>query len=71
MNVNRLIVRCAESTVFFGDNYEWIPKFVKRNARFRIEPQAWRMAHGTGTRLWSTQEVIETLSYGPRPDHQQ
>jgi len=52
VSVNRLIVRCAESTVFFRDDYEWIPKFVKRNARFRIEAQTQRIPHRNGTLLW-------------------
>ena len=36
-NINRLIVRCAENLVFFSDDCEWIPNFVKKNSRFRIE----------------------------------
>ena len=62
MSVNRLIVRCAETTVFFRDDYEWVPSFVKRNAGFRIEPRTRRIPHGNGTLLWFTQEVSETRS---------
>jgi len=39
MNINKLIVRCAETTVFFRDNHAWVMKFVKKNAPFRIENQ--------------------------------
>lgn len=39
IRINTLIVRCAEATVFFRDNHEWVPKFVKKNAGFRIEPR--------------------------------
>lgn len=60
MSVNRLIVRCAETTVFFRDDYEWVQKFVKKNAAFRIEPQTRRIPHGNGTLLWFTQEISET-----------
>jgi hypothetical protein len=56
---NRLIVRCAENTVFFRDDHVWIPRFVKKNAAFRIEPMTRRIPHGSGTILWFTQEVIE------------
>ena len=67
VSVNSLIVRCAESTVFFRDDYKLIPKFVKRNARFRIEPQTQRIPHGNRTLHWFTQEVIESRSQGASP----
>jgi hypothetical protein len=60
LSINRLVVRCAENTVFFRDNYEWIPRFVKRNSKFRIEPKTHRMPYDNGTFLWITQEVTET-----------
>jgi hypothetical protein len=37
MYINRLLVQCAEETVFFRDNYDWIPRFVEKNARFQLE----------------------------------
>jgi hypothetical protein len=65
MSVNKLIVRCAETTVFFRDDYEWVPRFVKRNAGFRIELRTRKLPHENGTRLWFTQEVSET----PKDSH--
>lgn len=62
MSVNKLIVRCAETTVFFRDDYEWVPKFVKKNAGFRIEPRTRRIPHGNSTILWLTLEVSETMN---------
>jgi hypothetical protein len=62
LSINRLIVRCAENIVFFPDDYEWIPKFVKKNSQFRIEPKTRRVSDRTGTRLLFTLEVIETRS---------
>jgi hypothetical protein len=62
MSINRLIVRCAETTVFFRDNHAWVPNFVKKNAGFRIEPKTRRIPYGTGTLLWNTQEIRETQS---------
>jgi hypothetical protein len=35
-SVNQLIVRCAEDLVFFRDERDWIPTFVKRNAGFHV-----------------------------------
>ena len=59
MYINELIVRCAETIVFFRDDYEWIPKFVKKNARFRIESRTIRIPNGDGTLHSSTLEVRE------------
>ena len=57
MRVNRLIVRCAEETVFFRDNYPWVSTFVKRNAGYRINPVTRKMPTGKGTVIWFTQEI--------------
>lgn len=62
MSMNRLIVRCAETTVFFRDNHTWVPHFVKKNAGFRIEARTQRIPHGSGTLLWVTQDVCENAS---------
>jgi hypothetical protein len=37
MSINRLLVQCAEETVFFRENYDWIPRFVEKNAKFQLE----------------------------------
>ena len=36
-HINRLVVRCAENMVLYRDDYEWNPRFVKKNAQFSIE----------------------------------
>ncbi|MBT8421466.1 MAG: DUF4238 domain-containing protein [Gammaproteobacteria bacterium] len=59
--INRLIVRCAEKTVFFRNNYQWIPRFVKKNANFRIEPRTHRIPSGDGTLLFTTMEICEPV----------
>jgi hypothetical protein len=63
-SVNRRIVRCAETMVFFRDNSPWVAGFVRKNAGFRIEPTTKRIPHGTGTMLWFTQETRETKCAG-------
>ena len=60
ININRHIIRCAETTVFFRDNHEWVPKFVKKNAAFRIEPRTHKIPYGNGKLLRSTLEIIKT-----------
>ena len=57
--INRLIVRCAESVVFFRDEYAWIPNFVGNNAYFRINPVTRKIPYGKGTVLWFTQEISD------------
>jgi hypothetical protein len=59
VNINRLIVRCAENAVFFRDSFEWIPNFVKRNALFRMESQTQIIPHERGKLLRSTQEIVK------------
>lgn len=57
--INRLIVRCAEDTVFFRDNYDWVSKFVKKNAKFWIEPKTHKLPQENGTLLLITQKVAK------------
>jgi hypothetical protein len=59
VRINRLLVQCAETTVFFNRNYDWVPKFVCNNSGFRIEPQTNRIPQGNGTILLFTQAVCE------------
>lgn len=59
ISINKLIVRCAETILFYRDNQKWIPGFVKKNAKFRIEPRTHKISHNKGKLLWSTLEVVE------------
>lgn len=59
ININKLIVCCGEEYVFFRNNYEWIPKFVKKNAAFRIETKNQKIHNQSGTFLWNIQEITE------------
>jgi len=63
-NINRLVVRCAESMVFYRDDCEWIPRFVKKNALFRIKSKTHRIPHGNGMFLWVSEEVEKISSFG-------
>ena len=58
LNINRLIVRCAEDIVFYRDDREWIKGFVAKNRRFRIEPVTQKLRRGTGDLLVSTHRVL-------------
>ncbi len=55
--INRSLVRSAESMVFYRDPLAWIPKFVAKNAKYRIEPKTLRITERGSTLLWTTQAI--------------
>lgn len=58
LEINRLLVRCAEDMIFFRDDQDWVEGFVAKNRRFRVEPVTRKLRHGDGYRLASTHRVI-------------
>ena len=58
--INRLIVQSAESLVFFSHNHEWVPRFVERYRRFRIEPTLRKLPAARGEILWTRLELHES-----------
>ena len=56
--LNRLIVRCAEETVFYRDDSPWVQPFVAKNRQYRIEPITQELATPTGTFPISTQRIV-------------
>lgn len=46
--LNRAIVRCAETLVFYPLTAKWVAGFVRRQARFRIEIDTTNVPQGTG-----------------------
>jgi hypothetical protein len=71
MNINTLIVRRAETTVFFRENYEWVSSFVKKNAGFRIETRTLKTPYKKGNLLWTTQEISKVTEPSVPPDWQE
>lgn len=57
VRVNTLLVRCAESIVFFSENHEWVQRFVRKNSSFRVENRTQRLPHRNGTLLFSSMQV--------------
>jgi hypothetical protein len=62
LEINRLIVRCAEDMIFYRDNHEWIGKFIAKNRYYRIEAVTKRIPHAEGFLNISQQQVV---SYRP------
>jgi Protein of unknown function (DUF4238) len=66
LQINRLIVQCAEETVLFRDDHPWVVPFVAKNRNFRIEPYTFELRTPRGTELRSGQRVVERVP--PRAD---
>lgn len=60
VRINSLLVRCAESTVFFSRNEEWVERFVRKNSSFRIESRTQRIPYQRGSLLFGSLEVVST-----------
>ncbi|MDD2764934.1 MAG: DUF4238 domain-containing protein [Opitutaceae bacterium] len=58
VEINRLIVRCAETIVFYPKEQPWIAKFVKANADFRIEPKSTNIPYGAGGTLQISTSIV-------------
>jgi hypothetical protein len=58
IELNRLIVRCAENLVLYRDDHDWIEAFVAKNRRYRIEPVTQQIPHGTGILNITTQRIL-------------
>ncbi len=56
--INELIVRCAEDSVFYRDHLAWVEKFIARNRSYRIEPTTQKVCQGKGTLVISSQRIL-------------
>jgi len=59
VEINRLIVQCAEDLVFYRDDHEWIADFIAKNRHFRIDAVTDRIPYGTGFANVSTQRIVQ------------
>lgn len=57
IKLNRLIVRCAEDSVFYRDDHPWVRTFVTKNRHYHVEPHTHTLTGPTGKLLFSTQRV--------------
>jgi len=58
IKLNCLIVRCAEDSVFYRDDYPWVQPFVARHRHYHIEPKAYRLKTPTGIIQVNTQILV-------------
>ncbi len=57
--INHLIVRCAESMVFFRDDKGWVERFIDRNRHFRIKTDTQNLDMNGGTFMHSRLMIAE------------
>jgi uncharacterized protein DUF4238 len=60
IEINRLLVRCAEDLVFYKNDESGIRGFISKNRFFRIEGITQRIPVGTGFLNVSSQRVVST-----------
>lgn len=58
VEINRLIVRCAEDTVFYRDDSAWVQRFIAKNRHYRIESTASKQRAGNGFLVTSKLEIV-------------
>jgi len=55
--INKLLVRCAENLVFFRDDHPWVFPFIKKHARYWIEPTPQRIPADGRDFLFSSHRI--------------
>lgn len=58
VEINRLIVRCAEDMIFYRDNHKWISNFVAKNRHYRIETIIKRVSEANGILSISRSQIV-------------
>jgi hypothetical protein len=56
--INSLIVRCAEDTVFYRDDLAWVQKFIAKNRHYRVEQSTSTQPTRKGSLLISRLEIV-------------
>jgi hypothetical protein len=63
--INRLIVRCAEDTVFYRDDLAWVQKFITKNRHYRVEPSTSKQPTRNGFLLTSRLKIVSVAHSSP------
>jgi hypothetical protein len=62
VEINRLIVRCAEETVFYRDDSAWVHRFIAKNRHYRVEPSTSTQPTRNGSRLISRLKIVSVTA---------
>lgn len=60
--INRLIVRCAEDTVFYRDDSAWVQRFIAKNRHYRVEPSTSKQPTRNGFLLISRLKIVSVAA---------
>ena len=58
MEINKLLVRAAEETVFFRDNKRWVSSFVQKNKGYQVETVTSQLEMNEGIMQISRQMIL-------------
>jgi hypothetical protein len=59
VDINRLIVRCAEDMVFYRDDLSWVDDFIRKNRHYRIDTITERQPTKGGFLIVPTQRIVK------------
>jgi Protein of unknown function (DUF4238) len=62
VEINRLIVRCAEDTVFYRDDSAWVQRFIAKNRHYRVELSTFTQPTRNGSRLISRLKIVSVTA---------
>jgi hypothetical protein len=57
VEINRRVVQCAEDSVFYCNEQEWVAEFVKKNRNYRIEVEGFEQPTDEGYFLFFRQQI--------------
>jgi hypothetical protein len=60
--INSLIVRCAEDTVFYCDDLAWVQKFIAKNRHYRVEQSTSKQPTRNGSLLISRLKIVSVTA---------
>jgi hypothetical protein len=62
IEINRLIVRCAEDTVFYRDDSAWVQRFIAKNRHYRVESSISKQPRRNGSLLISRLKIVSIIA---------
>ncbi len=67
IEINRLIVKCAEDTVFYRDDSAWVQRFIAKNRHYRVESSISKQPTRNGSLLISRLKIVSVIAPNESP----
>lgn len=58
VDLNRLIVRSAEDCVFFKEEKDWVPGFIRKNSPYLVDSVITRVPKGNGVQVHASKRIV-------------